>query len=227
MIIAVHQPQYMPWLGYFAKMAGADHFVLLDTVQYKKNEWQNRNRVKNATGWQWLTVPVSPRFPQAISAVRIDQAEAWQRAHRQGILTNYRRAPFFAWLMPMLDPIYDRQWLTIGELNIAVVKTLAQALGIRTPIHVASELGPFAEQPDERLIGLVRHLGGSSYLAGSGGLGYMDLGKWAAAGIAVEFQEYQHPVYPQLFGPFEPNLSVLDLLFNCGPESLAILQRAS
>lgn len=224
MIIAVHQPQYMPWLGYFAKMAGADHFILLDTVQYKKNEWQNRNRLKTATGWQWMTVPVAFNFPETLHQVRIINSQNWQRAHHQSMVTNYRRAPFFDHAMTWLTPFFTQQWETLAELNIAMVRSLADYLGITTPIHVASKLGAFPEKPDERLIDLVRHFNGTKYLAGSGGQGYMNLNKWRAAGIDVEFQDYHHPTYPQLFGSFESNLSVVDLIFNCGPDSLNFLR---
>jgi len=217
----------MPWLGYFAKMAWVDRFILLDTVQYKKNEWQNRNRIKTATGWQWLTVPVAFSFPETINQVTIINSQKWQRAQQQSMVTNYRRAPYFDQVMAWLAPLFSQQWQTLAELNIFLVKALANFLGITTPIHVASELGPFPENPDQRLIGMVRHFGGNRYLAGAGGHGYMNLDTWSEAGIEVEFQDYRHPTYPQLFGPFEPNLSVLDLIFNCGPDSLNIVRSAS
>lgn len=224
MIISVHQPQYMPWLGYFAKMVTADHFILLDTVQYKKNEWQNRNRIKSAARWQWLTVPVAFNFPETINQVRIINSQDWQRTHRQSMITNYRRAPYFEQIMTWIDPLFSKRWETLAELNIFLVKSLARFLGITTPIHIASELGTFPESPDERLINLVKHFSGNKYLAGSGGQGYMDLNKWHTANIDVEFQDYCHPTYTQLFGPFESNLSIVDLIFNCGPSSLNILR---
>lgn len=224
MIIAAHQPQYMPWLGYFDKLAQSDHFVLLDTVQFKKNEWQNRNRIKSARGWQWLTVPVSFRFPEKIAEVSINNQGQWQKAHNQSLITNYHKAPFFDWVMSFWQEIYDRSWKNIAELNIHIIKKLTSMLDIKTRIHVASELGEFPAGPDERLIALVRHFGGKTYLAGSGGKQYMDMKKWQTAGVDVTFQEYNHPVYPQLFGSFESNLSILDLLFNCGPKSIATLR---
>ncbi|MEW6429154.1 MAG: WbqC family protein [Thermodesulfobacteriota bacterium] len=224
MVVAVHQPQYMPWLGYFAKLAAADHFVLLDSVQYKKNEWQNRNRIKNGQGWQWLTVPVSYRFPMRIGEVAVDERQNWRTTHLRSIETNYRRAPFFAWLRPFLQSVYERPWATIAELNGFVVREIAGLLGISTRIVAASELGALPDDADERLIAIVRAVGGDVYLAGSGGRGYMDLEKWRRAGIEVRFQEYRHPVYPQLFGAFAANLSIVDLLCNCGPASLDILR---
>ena len=122
MIIAVHQPQYLPWLGYFDKIDRADVFVLLDNVQFKKNEWQNRNRIKTAQGPQWLTVPVLYRFPQLICEVGINTKERWQHKQRQTILSNYRKAPFWSLLEPFFEEIFAKEWQTIAELNIHVVR---------------------------------------------------------------------------------------------------------
>jgi hypothetical protein len=224
MICSVHQPQYLPWLGYFDKIDQADVFVLLDTVQFKKNEWQNRNRIKTAQGMQWITVPVLYHFPQLIQDVEINNNEKWQHKQRQTILSNYRKAPFWSLLEPFFDEMFSAQWDTIAKLNIHVVKRLAAILGIETPLFVASGMGVFPENPDERLIAIARHFGADAYLAGSGGHDYMDLEKYREASVDVIFQEYQHPVYNQLYGDFEPFLSVIDLIFNHGKESLNIIR---
>lgn len=224
MICSVHQPQYLPWLGYFDKIDQADVFVLLDTVQFKKNEWQNRNRIKTAQGMQWITVPVLYHFPQLIQDVEINNNEKWQHKQRQTILSNYRKAPFWSLLEPFFDEMFSAQWDTIAKLNIHVVKRLAAILGIETPLFVASGMGVFPENPDERLIAIARHFGADAYLAGSGGHDYMDLEKYRKASVDVIFQEYQHPVYNQLYGDFEPFLSVIDLIFNHGKESLNIIR---
>lgn len=225
MIIAVHQPQYLPWLGYFDKIDRADVFVLLDNVQFKKNEWQNRNRIKTAQGPQWLTVPVLYRFPQLICEVGINTKERWQHKQRQTILSNYRKAPFWSLLEPFFEEIFAKEWQTIAELNIHVVRELATIMGIATPLYVASELPTFPEDPDERLIAISRHFAADTYLAGSGGHGYMDLAKYENAGIPVVFQEYRHPEYRQMFGDFEPFMSVVDLIYNHGQDSIEIIRR--
>ena len=227
MIVSVHQPQYLPWLGYFDKIDRADAFVLLDTVQYKKNEWQNRNRIKTAQGPQWLTVPVTYRYPQLICEVGVNDRERWQHRQQQALATNYRRAPHWGCLEGFFEEIFSRSWATVAELNIRVVKGLAAMLGIATPIHVASELGSFPEDPDERLIALTKHIGATTYLAGSGGRDYMDLAKYERAGVEVLFQNYRHPRYSQLFGEFEPNMSVIDLIYNHAEKSLSILRGLS
>jgi len=227
MIVSVHQPQYLPWLGYFDKIDRADVFVLLDTVQFKKNEWQNRNRIKTAQGPQWLTVPVTYRYPQRICEVGVNGRERWQHRQRQALATNYRRAPHWGSLEGLFEEVFSRSWETVAALNIHVVKRLAAILGIATPIHVASELGSFPEDPDERLIALTRHFGADTYLAGSGGRDYMDLAKYERAGVAVVFQDYRHPQYGQLYGAFESHLSVIDLIYNHGEASLPILRGLS
>jgi hypothetical protein len=223
-IVAVHQPQYLPWLGYFDKIDRADVFVLLDNVQFKKNEWQNRNRIKTAAGPQWLTVPVTYKFPQRINEVGVNNRERWQHQQRQAILSNYRKAPCWDAVSPLLEEIFTPVWEFLAPLNIFVVKRLAEILGIATPLYVASELPSFPENPDERLIAIAKHFGADTYLAGSGGRDYMDLDRYERNGIKVHIQEYHHPVYEQRFGTFEPFMSVLDLLFNHGSESLNILR---
>jgi hypothetical protein len=227
MIVSIHQPQYLPWLGYFDKIDRADVFVLLDTVQYKKSEWQNRNRIKTARGAQWLTVPVTYRYPQLICEVGVNGSERWQHRQQQALATNYRKAPHWGHLAGFFEEVINRSWKTIAELNIHVVKRLAAILGIATPIHVASGLGSFPVDPDERLIALTKHFGGDTYLAGNGGHEYMDLEKYRRAGVEVIFQDYRHPRYEQLFGEFESNMSVIDLIYNRGDESLSILRGPS
>ena len=224
MIVAIHQPQYLPWLGYFHKILRADVFVLLDTVQFKKNEWQNRNRIKTAQGWQWLTVPVSYKYPQLIGQVTITNKVKWQHKQRQAILSNYKKAGYYHYMDDLFDGIFSRTWELISELNVSVVKGLAGVLGIDTPIYVASEVGEFPENPDERLIAIVKHFKGNTYLAGSGGRGYMELQKYEKHGIEVIFQDYRHPEYEQLFGDFEANMSLIDLILNHGDGSLDILR---
>lgn len=224
MIVAVHQPQYLPWLGYFDKIDKADVFVLLDTVQFKKNEWQNRNKIKTAQGWQWLTVPVLYRYPQLINEVTINNKVNWQHKHRQAMVSNYKRAPYYEMLEDFLEGIFSHSWQSISQLNGEVVRRLATILGIDTPIYLASDLGEFPQDPDERLIAITKHFGAGTYFAGMGGRGYMNLDIYDKNEIEVIFQDFKHPVYHQLFGDFEPFMSVIDLIFNHGDNSLTILR---
>ncbi|MFB0520775.1 MAG: WbqC family protein [Desulfatiglandales bacterium] len=224
MVVAAHQPQYLPWLGYFHKIDRADIFVLLDTVQFKKNEWQNRNKIKTAQGCQWLTVPVLYRYPQLINEVTLNNRVKWQHKQRQAILSNYKKAPYYEKLEEFFEDIFSSSWQFISQLNIGAVKRLTKILGIDKPLYVASELGQLPQDPDERLIAITKHFGSDTYLAGAGGRGYMDLDKYSQSGIKVIFQDFKHPVYDQLFGEFEPFMSVIDLIYNHGDKSLMILR---
>jgi len=224
MIVAVHQPQYLPWLGYFDKIDRADIFVLLDNVQFKKNEWQNRNKIKTAQGWQWLTVPVMYKYPQLITEVMINSKVNWRHKQRQAILSNYRKAPYYDSLERFFEDIFSSSWQFISQLNIDMVKRLGNILGTDTPIYVASDLGEFPQDPDERLIAITKHFGSGTYLAGAGGRKYMDLEKYSKSGTKVIFQDFKHPSYSQLFGGFEPFMSVIDLIFNHGDKSLMIIR---
>ena len=234
MKVAIHQPQYLPWLGYFDKMDQVDGFVLLDTVQFKKNEWQNRNRIKTASGWQYLTVPVFHRFPQRISEVRINNAAPWSRKHLQALISNYSGAPFFDVHRPFFEEVYHREWNLLIDLNLRILDYLVEALGVQTKLVLASSLraginpAPPEGLPGEktdRLIAICQALGADTYLSGIRGKGYLDLGRFEEAGIQVLFQAFQCPWYPQRFGPFESNLSIVDLLFNCGSGSLKIIRQ--
>ena len=223
MIVAIHQPQFMPWLGYFDKMDRADGFVLLDNVQYKKNEWQNRNRIKSAQGAQWLTVPVHFRFPAKIFEVAADPAPNWRRKHWQALLSNYTRASYWETVAVSLEALYQKDWGLLKDLNRASIEWLKEHLGIETPLYWASEMD-LSEEPTQRLVDICWTLGADTYLAGRDGREYMEMDKFARAGIEVIFQEYKPVPYRQLFGDFISNLSTLDLLLNCGDESLDVLR---
>ena len=229
MRVAIHQPQYLPWLGYLDKLDSADVFVFLDTVQFKKHEWQNRNRIRTKDGWQWLTVPVIDRFPERIDQVEINSRTDWQRKHCQALRLYYGKAPHWEPFGPELLGLLEKPWTRLAELNVSVTELLCKHLGIKTPRRIASTMEA-REEPTDRLVDLCRVVGGTVYLAGQGAAprpgapSYMDVGRFPRAGIQVHFQEYRHPTYQQRYDPFVSHLSVVDLLFNCGPESLTILR---
>ena len=207
-------------------MDRVDRFVLLDTVQYKKNEWQNRNRVRTATGWQWLTVPVRSRFPMTIQEVSIDETGDWRRKHREALRIHYARSSFKDAVLPAIDAILEESSPGLSALNLRLVRLLAGLLGVRTPLTLASEIPGLPEGADERLISLCRRFGATDYLAGQGGAAYMDLRAYAAAGVRVDFQSFRHPVYAQAYPGFEANLSAVDMLLNCGPGSIVRIREA-
>lgn len=214
MIVAIHQPQYMPWLGYFDKIDRADVFVFLDTVQFKKNEFQNRNRIKGAGGEQWLTVPVIQRHGQLINEVEINGTEKWQKKHIMALTSCYGKAPFFSDYFGEFENLLSTEWSGLSALNIETVRLLVKGLNIDTTFYTASDMGELPDDRDGRLVEIVRSLGGDTYLAGAGGREYMDVTVYEDAGIEVIFQEFKHPVYPQLFGEFVPYMSAVDILFN-------------
>jgi hypothetical protein len=221
-VLAAHQPQYLPWLGFFDKLAQADVFVLLDTVQFKKNEWQNRNRIKGPAGPQWLTVPVRHRFPQTIAEVEVPPDDPWSRKHLRALETNYGRAPHFGAVMPLLEGVLAQSWSRLAPLNIELIARLADVLGIDTDVRLGSQLTA-RDHPTLRLVDLCAALDADTYLSGAGG-DYLETELFDQAGLALRFQRYEHPGYPQLHGAFVPDLSVIDLLMNCGPESGGIIR---
>jgi hypothetical protein len=224
MRVAIHQPHYLPWLGYLAKWAAADLFIVLDVVQYEKNGWQNRNRIKTRDGVRWLTVPVHAPFGAPICEVSVDGAQAWPAQHLRAIEQAYARAPGLAAHREGLRRFYAAPWTRLAPLATASARWLAQAFEITTPLRLASELGVVNRDPTERLVELCRAVGADTYLAGPHGAGYMDLGQFTAAGIEVLAQRYEHPVYPQMHGEFVPQLSALDLLLTAGDQAIALLR---
>ena len=227
MIVAVHQPQYLPWLGYFDKIRQADVFCYLDSVQYKKNDWQNRNRIKTSQGWQWLTVPVRFQFPEKICEVKINPMVNWRKKHLQALVTNYRRAPYFETYIEVYEQVYSEDWELVSELNIHFIERLIDALGLSQKPAVKSSQLDLREEPTDRLIDICKEVQADTYLAGQDGMKYMDLERFKENGIEVIIQDFKHPVYPQIFNDFESHMSVVDLLFNCGPESLGEICEAN
>lgn len=224
MIVAVHQPQFLPWLGYFHKMMMADAFCLLDDVQFKKNEWQNRNRIKTAQGWQWLTVPVKYRFPEKINEVSINDAVNWRRKHLESIKYSYQKSKYFCKNFDCLEKAYKKEWESISAINHHLIVEIRKILDIQDkPMIRASAIPRLSENPTQRLVDICRGMGGDTYLSGADGPKYMDMEKFKKNGIKVMVQDFQHPVYPQQHGAFQSHLSIIDLLFNCGPQSSGII----
>ena len=226
MILSIHQPHFFPWLGYFDKIAGSDVFVILDNCQYKKQEFQNRNKIKTPKGPLWVTVPVLIKgySDQNINDIRIDNSENWRKRHLNLLKTNYREARFFEPYYSEIESFYmSRKWEMLAELNIGMLYWFTERLGIGTPVRIASEMNVEGVKT-ERNVNICKALGADVYLSGQGAKTYLDGSLFAAAGIELRFQEYQHPVYTQLHGAFEPYLSVTDLLFNAGGRSLEIIK---
>lgn len=224
-IVGIHQPNFLPWLGYFYKMAKCDIFVLLDNVQYTKNSFINRNRIKTPQGELWLTVPVrvKGRFGQLIKDVEIDNTANWRKKHLGTLEANYKKAKFFEQIFSSLKAAYYADnYGNLCEFNIRLLKLILSILKLEKRLVRASELDVGGEST-QLLISIVKEVGGNVYLSGFGGAKYQEEELFKKAGITLAFYDFKHPVYPQLWSDFIPNLSVIDLLFNAGPESLNII----
>jgi hypothetical protein len=224
-ILTAHQSKYLPWLGLFHKIALATHYVSFDMVQYQKKEFLNRNYLKGPDGKALrLTVPVltAGLFDQLIEHTRIDNRLPWPRKHWRSMELSYRAAPYFARYADFFADTYAREWQYLVDLNRHLLGFLLREFGLPAVQLKAADY-PFAGKGSERVLDMCRQLKAAVYVFGEGGLDYADAGAFAQAGIELFFQRYAHPTYPQLHGGFVPGLSAVDLLFNCGPDSLEIL----
>ncbi|MEW6278784.1 MAG: WbqC family protein [Candidatus Eremiobacterota bacterium] len=221
MKVVILQPGYLPWLGYFDQMARCDRFVVYDDVQYDRHGWRNRNRIKTSQGVRWLTVPVLRAERPLIRDARVGPG-SWARRHLMTLQQSHSRAPHAASVLHRLAPLYERPWTFLLDLDLAVCEVLRELLGLKTPLVLASDLKVEGGRC-QRLVEMCRRLQADTYLTGRAARAYLDESLFAAQGIRVEYQDYQHPIYPQLHGDFVPYLSVVDLLVNCAPNALQIL----
>ncbi|MCW5771386.1 MAG: WbqC family protein [Rhodospirillaceae bacterium] len=225
MIVAIHQPNYVPWLGYFFKIERADVFVLLDDAQYSKNSYINRVGVDAGGVARWLTVPVSYSFGDPINRVRAADP-AWTRSHCDTLRALYSRAPAFKSVWPWVSKHYAKlPGESLASSNRMLLESIAAELGLASRYRLASELGFADIKGDARLVELVRACGGLAYLSGRGGANYQDPERFAEAGIRLVYSDFAHPIYDQGHGNFLPGLSVFDALFRLGWEGTAKLIR--
>lgn len=230
--VVVTQSNYLPWRGWFDMVRQSDALVLLDSVQFTRRDWRNRNRIKTARGPAWLTIPVEAkgRFEQAVDETRI--SAPWAETHLRGIALAYARAPHAAevlpWLEAQLRGVADEPMLS--RVNEALISAFCARLGIAVPIRRDGDLLPRealpALDPSERLAALAEAAGGTRYLSGPAARAYLDPAPFARRGIEVAWMDYAgYPDYPQLWGGFEPAVSVVDLMLNMGPDAPRYLGR--
>ena len=215
MIMSAHQPAYLPWLGYFDKIKRSDVFIFLDTVQYEKNSYTNRNKIKTQNGPVWLSVPVikTEHFSKIMSDMMIDPNYNWRRKHLNSIYHAYRKALNFDWLYPKLETLYDREFEKLVDVTWEHLMFWLELLGIRTKIIKSSELSVTSKKSD-LVLDLCRAVGADYYISGALGRDYLKTEEFEEAGVEVEFQDYKHPVYPQLYGEFLPNMGIVDFVMN-------------
>lgn len=227
MILTSHQPTYLSWCGLFDKVARADLFCVLDTVQYERRSWENRNQIKTNQGALMLSVPVESRghFEKTGGTIRIIP-DGWARKHVRSIELAYLKAPYFDEYYEEIRFILMRGHEFLVDLNMDLLHFFLKWLGIKTRVVRASGY-EFQGEKSGLVLDMCQKLGATRYIFGSQGRSYADVDAFNRAGIEVEFQDYHHPEYPQLHGPFLPNMSALDILFNCGHDSLKVLTNAT
>ncbi len=226
MIVSINQPAYLPWLGYFQRIAASDLHIVLDHVQFEKNSFTNRNKVRTKEGSCWLTVPLKTKGKFGslfINKLEIAQDTSWEEKHWATLRMNYSRAPYFAEHAPFFEKIYQSRHSWLNPLMRELTAYFLKASGITTPILFSSEMNVEGTK-DELVLNLCRSAGATVYLSGALGRNYLREELFHEAGIKVQYQDYRHPEYPQAYPGFEPYLSAIDLLFNCGPQSLQILR---
>lgn len=231
MICSIHQPQSFPWLGYFAKIIASDVFIYLDNVQYKKNEYQNRNRIKYKGQANWLTIPVRHSFGQLINEIEINNKENWRRKILNTLKTYYAAAPHFSDYFPEIERFINHPHHYLAEFNMEFINWVLRKLNIPTKTLIASELFS-AEQlqqyeASEKLVRLIKKTDANTYLSGVGGKDYLKESVFLDQNIKILYQNYVHPEYQQLGENFVSHLSILDLLFNEGGRSREIIMRGT
>ena len=218
------QPSYIPWRGYFHQIYKADLFIFYDDVQYDKRGWRNRNRIKTPHGSQWLTIPVFSKGAQTqnipIKDIRIRNNSGWEKDHLRSLQVSYAKTPYFDRYLPLLESFYEQKPIYLADFTIETTIALARALGIgHTRFQRSSELQASGSKTD-RLIAILQQVGADHYISGPAARKYIEDEKFSAAGIRLEYMEYNYPPYPQLYAPFDPQVSILDLLFMTGERAL-------
>jgi hypothetical protein len=222
--IAILQSNYIPWKGYFDLIRAVDEFVLFDDVQYTRQDWRNRNRIKTPRGAQWLTVPVKGKFGQTIAETVVADPQ-WARQHWRVIADNYRGAPFLARYREAFETTYlDCREEFLTRINHRFLTMICGLLDIRAKISRSADY-LLGEGKTQRLVSLCRQAGATEYLSGPAAKDYLQPELFAAAGIGLRYVDYcGYPEYPQLYPPFEHEVSIVDLLFNMGPDALRYLK---
>jgi hypothetical protein len=217
------QPSYIPWRGFFHLVQKADVFVFYDDVQYDKRGWRNRNRIKTCTGSQWLTIPVMNKGTQtnriSIKEICVNWDRRWNETHWQTLEHAYGKAPYFRDYRELLKSFYQRRPQFLAEFTIDFTIALAGALGLTNKRYLRSSSLPARGQKTDRLLSILKNLGATHYISGPSAKEYIEEYKFKEAGITLEYMVYTYPEYRQLYPPFDPNVSILDLLFMTGPKA--------
>ena len=217
--IAILQSNYIPWKGYFDLISFVDEFVIYDEVQYTKNDWRNRNQIKTPNGLQWLTIPVGSNLSRKICEVSLPENN-WRVKHWKTIEMNYKKAQYFKDVAEWLEPLYvDNQDTWLSDFNACLIRHICEYIGIQTKIRDSRSIDTETGQT-KRLVEICKELAGTQYVSGQAARSYLDVGLFEQESIDISWFSYDNfPQYEQLWGEFEHNLSIIDVLFNCGPDS--------
>lgn len=218
--VAIIQSNYIPWKGYFDIINDADLFVFHDDLQYTKNDWRNRNKIKTAQGPSWLTIPVGDRENRLICEVEL-RDDSWRMKHWARIKQSYSRMPYFRQYCDFFENVYlESNWGNLSELNQYLIRTISKEfLGIRAEFRDSREFHPKGDKLD-RLLDLLSQAGATTYISGPSAKAYIVDDRFVDAGIELIYKDYSgYPEYPQPYPPFEHAVSIVDVLFNCGPQS--------
>lgn len=220
--IAIQQPTYLPWLGYFEQIARSDVFVFLNTVQFERHSWQNRNRLRTVAGEPYyLTVPIErgPLNTPIKDVAILRRNPTWVRKHLLSVQASLRHAPYYKQILPIVEKWITHDVSLLADMNIALITDFIRLLGIKTKLVLASDLEVSGAKTD-LVISICASLGATRYYSAAGSATYMDPAPFTARGIAVEFQSWQHPEYQQVGKGFVSHLSIVDALMNVGPETV-------
>lgn len=225
MRICIMQPGYLPWLGFFELMARCELFVILDDVPFTKRDWRSRNRIRTKQGWIWLTVPAlsKNRRGQLISETKINNDDHWGQTHLKSLKIHYAKAPYFREYIGFFENLYSRPWKLLVDLDIAIISFLAETMNIKTPMVRSSELGIQDVAGNEHILAICTKLQAKELYDSQGAKAFIQMPLFQKKGVRVDFQEFQHPTYRQIYTPFLPYMSAVDLLFNEGPASRSVL----
>jgi len=219
----VLQPSYLPWRGYFHQIKKADSFIFFDDVQYDKRSWRNRNRIKTANGTAWLTIPVFSKGHQIaktpLNEIRINNEENWKKKHLLGIKYAYAKSPFFESYYPLIEDFFNIRDDSLADFTIDTTVKLSELLGINNTKFLRSSDYQVKGQKTDRLINLLKMVKATHYISGPAAKDYIERKKFEEANISLEFIKYDYPNYPQLYPPFDTQVSVLDLLFMTGDQA--------
>ena len=225
--IAILQSNYIPWKGYFDIIRQSDIFVIYDEVQYTKNDWRNRNLIKTPNGIEWLTIPVNQKnLDQKINETFVSTTN-WNKKHWNSILCNYSKSPYFKTYATVIKELYESlETKNLSEINVLFIKGINRILGIETEIIDSRTLNLTGDK-NNRLIEAVKNLNGTHYISGPAAKSYLNTDSFESESIKVEWMDYSfYSEYPQLFGEFKHNVSILDLIFNVGPDAIKFLKKS-